>query len=188
VVVGVGKEREREGMVNAPSCSSLVFRFVEKYQRLHYRFYSDIASKSNKNPTNCVSSEPIFEYWTPPPNLKYPVRAVDPSTVTPSGWVPPQGGYENLPFRFYRSSAGKNLPVYLERKRKTITAVRRFRGDKEVKYKCNIVTVSDDGEKAIAEELAKVCPGAEVYHCAGSVVVVGDHRAAIQAWLLGLGF
>lgn len=90
--------------------------------------------------------------------------------------------------QFYRSSAGKNLPVYLERKRKTITAVRRFRGDKEVKYKCNIVTVSDDGEKAIAEELAKVCPGAEVYHCAGSVAVVGDHRAAIQAWLLGLGF
>ncbi|EME31893.1 hypothetical protein Gasu2_45920 [Galdieria sulphuraria] len=139
-----------------------------------HRFSSQAANpvKKKTKESNLPTSKPVFDYWIPPPNLKYPVRAVDPSKVTPSGWVPPQGGYENLPFRFYRSSAGNNLPVYLERKRKTITAVRRFRGDQE----------------AIAEELRKICPGSEVYHCAGSVAVVGDHRAAIQAWLLGLGF
>lgn len=137
-----------------------------------HRLYSQSAKESQHSVKESPSSKPILDFWIPPPNLKYPVRAVDPSKVTPSGWVPPQGGYENLPFRFYRSSAGNNLPVYLERKRKTITAVRRFRGDKE----------------AIAEELGKICPGSQVYHCAGSVVVVGDHRATIQAWMLGLGF
>ncbi|GJQ11459.1 hypothetical protein GpartN1_g3250.t1 [Galdieria partita] len=153
-----------------------VLRLSEYTSRIfpRHRLYTQSANTINQkaNDSSLPSSKPVFDYWIPPPNLKYPVRAVDPSKVTPSGWVPPQGGYENLPFRFYRSSAGNNLPVYIERKRKTITAVRRFRGDKE----------------AIAEELRKICPGSEVFHCAGSVAVVGDHRAAIQAWLLGLGF
>lgn len=37
--------------------------------------------------------------WNPSESLRFPLRDVDPSTITPSGWVPPQGGYENLPFR-----------------------------------------------------------------------------------------
>eukprot|EP00871_Galdieria_phlegrea_P004318 jgi/Galph1/4888/GphlegSOOS_G3566.1 len=140
--------------------------------RLGFRWSRYFCTKQTAENTFTKQRELPIEYWEPPGNLKFPVRAIDPQSVTASGWVPPQGGYEHLPFRFFRSSAGNNLPVYLERKKKTRTAVRRFRGDKE----------------AIAEELSKVCRGAEVQHVAGSIVVIGDHRAAIQAWMLGLGF
>lgn len=37
--------------------------------------------------------------WVPPDNLRFPLNEIDVATVTPSNWVPPQGGYESLPFR-----------------------------------------------------------------------------------------
>jgi hypothetical protein len=37
--------------------------------------------------------------WIPSPQLKYTLREIDPQSVRPSGWAPPMGGYENIPFR-----------------------------------------------------------------------------------------
>lgn len=40
--------------------------------------------------------------WVPPDTLRFPLKEIDGSTVTASNWVPPQGGYESLPFRVRR--------------------------------------------------------------------------------------
>jgi hypothetical protein len=43
--------------------------------------------------------------WIPSPQLKYTLREIDPQSVRPSGWAPPMGGYENIPFRVCSSSS-----------------------------------------------------------------------------------
>lgn len=45
-----------------------------------------------------VSKAFVRPKWTPPLDLKYTLRDIDPAVVTPSGWIPPQGLQEVLPF------------------------------------------------------------------------------------------
>jgi hypothetical protein len=52
--------------------------------------------------------------WIPSAELKYALREIDPQTVRPSGWAPPMGGYENIPFRVrdYRELVFENQGVF----------------------------------------------------------------------------
>lgn len=113
--------------------------------------------------------------WTPPHNLKYPLREIDPSILTPSNWAPPMGGFEKLPFRIFRTTKGKQLPVYTDYKNgrtRCLTLVRRFRGDVQ----------------ELAHELSKVCDCREVTIRPGRVEVVGNYCGRVTEWLQRLGF
>lgn len=113
--------------------------------------------------------------WTPPADLKYPLREIDPETVTPSKWTPPMGGIDALPFRVFRTPKGQQLPVYTDYKNgrtRALTLVRRFRGD----------------AKALAAEMSKVCDGHPVDIRPGRVEVKGNYRGRVEEWLLRLGF
>ena len=64
--------------------------------------------------------------------LKYPLKEVIPTT--PTGWMPPQGADENVPFKVYRSKSG-NLPVYRDfklRRSKVTTILRKYTGNVDV--------------------------------------------------------
>lgn len=113
--------------------------------------------------------------WTPPNTLKYALREIDPATVTPTQWAPPMGGYEHLPFRIFRTTKGKMLPVYTDYKNgrtRCLTLVRRFRGDPH----------------ALADEMSKVCDDRPVTIRPGRVEVVGNYRGRVAEWLQRLGF
>lgn len=113
--------------------------------------------------------------WTPPTTLKYELREIDPSLVTPSKWAPPMGGYEDLPFRVFRTAKGKQVPVYTDYKNgrgRCLTLVRRFRGDAH----------------ALGEEMSRVCDNRPVTIRPGRVEVVGNYRGRVAEWLQRLGF
>lgn len=113
--------------------------------------------------------------WTPPQDLKYALREIDPAIITPSKWSPPMGGFESLPFRVFRTAKGKQIPVYTDFKNgrtRCLTLVRRIRGD------------AND----LAQEMSRVCDGKEVTIRPGRVEVVGNYRDRVEEWLLRLGF
>lgn len=113
--------------------------------------------------------------WTPPAELKYPLREIDPSIITPSNWAPPMGGYDHLPFRVFRTTKGKQIPVYTDYKNgrtRCLTLVRRFRGD----------------ENALGEEMSRVCDNKPVTIRPGRVEVTGNYRGRVCEWLQRLGF
>lgn len=113
--------------------------------------------------------------WTPPESLKYPLREIDPSLVTPSNWAPPMGGFDALPFRIFRTSKGKQIPVYTDYKNgrtRALTLVRRFRGD----------------VNELAEEMSRVCDNNPVTIRPGRVEVKGNYRGRVAEWLQRLGF
>lgn len=113
--------------------------------------------------------------WTPPANLKYPLREIDPAVIKPSQWSPPIGGYDNLPFRVFRTVKGKQVPVYTDYKNgrtRCLTIVRRFRGDAQ----------------ALAAEMSKVCDDNIVTIYPGRVEVKGNYRGRVEEWLMRLGF
>lgn len=113
--------------------------------------------------------------WTPPDTLKYTLREVDPSIITPSKWAPPMGGYEDLPFRVFRTVKGKQIPVYTDYKNgrtRCLTLVRRFRGDVH----------------SLAEEMSRVCDNRPVTIRPGRVEVLGNYRGRVAEWLQRLGF
>ncbi len=113
--------------------------------------------------------------WTPPSSLRYPLRDIDPEVVTPSGWVPVQGGFEELPFRVLRTPKGKALPVYTDYRNgrtRCMTMVRRYRGDAQV----------------LAEEMSKVCDNKLVSVRPGRIEVNGNYCGRVKEWLLRLGF
>ncbi len=65
--------------------------------------------------------------------LKYPLKEV-PTSPFPSGFTPPVGGTDNLPFRVIRTKNG-SLPVYSDFKNgrtKRVTILRKFTGDIQV--------------------------------------------------------
>lgn len=85
------------------------------------------------------------------------------------------GGFEHLPFRVFRSSKGRQIPVYTDYKNgrtRCLTVLRRIRGD---------VT-------ELAEEMSRVCDDKPVTIRPGSIQVVGNYRARVEEWLLRLGF
>lgn len=130
---------------------------------MNVRFFSSAARYIRRPP------------WTPPENLKYPLREVDKSLLTPSKWAPPMGGYEDLPFRVFRTSKGKQIPVYTDYKNgrtRCLTLVRRIRGD-----------VQD-----LALEMSKVCDNRPVTVRPGRIEVVGNYCGRVQEWLQRLGF
>lgn len=113
--------------------------------------------------------------WIPPDNLKYPLRDMDKSLLTPSNWAPPMGGYDDLPFRVFRTSKGKQIPVYTDYKNgrtRCLTLLRRIRGD-----------VQD-----LALEMSKVCDNRPVTVRPGRIEVVGNYRGRVHEWLQRLGF
>lgn len=131
--------------------------------RSHIRFFSS-AEKYIPRPK-----------WTPPDTLKYPLREIDPKLVRPSKWAPPMGGFEELPFRVFRTAKGKQLPVYTDYKNgrtRCLTLVRRFRGD----------------VNELAMEMSRVCDNVPVTIRPGRVEVVGNYHGRVYEWLTRLGF
>jgi len=66
--------------------------------------------------------------------FKLPHSVQDVSGQTPTGYAPPRGGTEDLPFRVIRTRSG-NLPVYTAYKNgrtKKVTILRKFLGDSKV--------------------------------------------------------
>lgn len=113
--------------------------------------------------------------WEPPNSLKYPLMEIDASIVRPSQWAPPMGGYDSLPFRIFRTTKGKQIPVYTDYKNgrsRCLTLVRRFRGD----------------VRELAEEMSRVCDNRPVAIRPGRVEVVGNYRGRVSEWLQRLGF
>lgn len=85
------------------------------------------------------------------------------------------GGFESLPFRVFRTTRGKQLPVYTDYRNgrtRCLTIVRRMRGD----------------VRALADELSLVCDGAAVECRPGRLQVKGNYRGRVTEWLLRLGF
>lgn len=113
--------------------------------------------------------------WTPPAELKFPLREIDPKTITPSKWAPPMGGFDDLPFRIFRTPKGKQVPVYTDYKNgrtRCLTLIRRFRGDAHV----------------LAEEMSRVCDNRPATIRPGRIEVVGNYRGRVSEWLQRLGF
>ncbi|KAI0561658.1 Ribosomal protein L49/IMG2 [Gracilaria domingensis] len=113
--------------------------------------------------------------WTPPSTLKYALRDIGKETIKPSGWSPPMGGTECLPFSVFRTPKAKQIPVYTDYRNgrtRCMTVVRRFRGD----------------ANELAEEMSRICDDRPVTIRPGSVQVVGNYRARVEEWLLRLGF
>lgn len=113
--------------------------------------------------------------WTPPSNLKFPLRDIPDDLKTPSGWSHPMGGFESLPFRIFRTTKGRQIPVYTDYKNgrtRSLTIVRRFRGD----------------ARELALELSRVCDDRPVTIRPGRVEVGGNYRGRVNEWLLRLGF
>lgn len=113
--------------------------------------------------------------WTPPDTLKFPLRDIDPGSVKPSKWAEPMGGYEDLPFRVFRTTKGKQIPVYTDYKNgrtRCLTIVRRFRGD----------------VNELAMEMSRVCDNQPVMVRPGRVEVVGNYYGRVYEWLTRLGF
>ncbi|KAK8800777.1 hypothetical protein WA158_002611 [Blastocystis sp. Blastoise] len=81
---------------------------------------------------------------------------------------------DQLPFSVTRTKLSKNLPVYTEIHNPGIhnTIVRRIRGDPII----------------LAQELKKVCEGAEVQVRKGSLEVNGSFNHEIRKYLEDLGF
>lgn len=113
--------------------------------------------------------------WNPPANLTYPLREIPQELITPSKWSPPLGDIDTLPFRVFRTTKAKAIPVYTDYKNgrtRCLTLVRRLRGDLP----------------AFATEMSKVCDGRPVTIRPGRVEVKGNYRGRVEEWLKRLGF
>lgn len=113
--------------------------------------------------------------WTPPSDLKFPLREIDPAVIKPSQWSPPIGGYDELPFRVFRTVKGKQIPVYTDYRNgrtRCLTSIRRFRGD----------------ANELASDMSKVCDNRVITIHPGRVEVKGNYRGRIEEWLKRLGF
>jgi large subunit ribosomal protein L49 len=116
--------------------------------------------------------------------LQYPVRVLEETAVTPSGWTPPLGPAPDLPFAVVRTS-NNNLPVYLQIKNgrtRRLTVVRHIRGD---------VTAFVNDLQALLKHAASVAqrPPPEIKLGPGGVVKInGSYLEPVNHWLRGLGF
>eukprot|EP01027_Heterolobosea_sp_BB2_P023831 GEZU01035849.1.p1 GENE.GEZU01035849.1~~GEZU01035849.1.p1 ORF type:complete len:184 (-),score=7.23 GEZU01035849.1:111-614(-) len=113
------------------------------------------------------------------PNMEGTTDAVSaevPKALTlnnPTGFEPPIGGTEHLPFHFKRTPFG-NLPVYMDYKNgrtKIVTVVRKIEGDvQEVRRELETLT------------------GLPVEVKQGSLLIKGNQSALVKAWMRALGF
>ena len=114
--------------------------------------------------------------------LKYPVRPLDASLLTPSGFSPAVGPQSDVPFAVARSKFG-NLPIYRTHRNggtRVFTTVRHVVGDQE----------------AFLQELTLVLSAAQplekppvIERCISGVFQIqGDYMPHLLRWLKGLGF
>lgn len=155
--------------------------------------------------------------WTPPTSLRFALRDIDPATVTPSKWVPPQGADESLPFRvcpsFTRASV---LPCFLlcppPPRRANISTFpvssaasptqqpqvfRTTKGKQLPVYtsyhngrtRCmTIVRRYRGDESELAAEMSRVCDDRPVTVRPGRMEVKGNYCGRVTEWLQRLGF
>lgn len=117
---------------------------------------------------------PLGSLRYPPPHSEEAVTGAG-----PTGYKPPLGNTDALPFRVLRTKSGR-LPIYTDYKNgrtKKITILRKFSGDR----------------KELREEVWRVLggpknPGLEVVERAGSLEIKGDYTWQLQMWLKRLGF
>lgn len=152
--------------------------------------------------------------WTPPHNLKYTLREIDPAIITPSKWSPPMGGYDHLPFRvcvlFSFSlpievpTAGKqqlsvamtNLLVLLlhfifeqvfrTAKGKQVPVYTDYRNGRT--RAMTILRRYRGDVEELAAEMSRVCDGRPVSIRPGRMEVKGNYRGRVAEWLTRLGF
>jgi len=99
---------------------------------------------------------------------------IDSLPITKSGWCPPLGRNENLPFFVKRSATG-NLPVYLKIRNGRSRVTTHMKG------------VSGDAEKCRAA-LQESFPDVVVKTNISSLEVKGNRVEEIKTWLLKHGF
>eukprot|EP00696_Hemimastix_kukwesjijk_P017276 gnl/Hemi2/5892_TR2039_c0_g1_i1.p2 gnl/Hemi2/5892_TR2039_c0_g1~~gnl/Hemi2/5892_TR2039_c0_g1_i1.p2 ORF type:complete len:153 (+),score=24.70 gnl/Hemi2/5892_TR2039_c0_g1_i1:173-631(+) len=108
-------------------------------------------------------------------HLKYPPKHDPlPPSPFPSGWMPPLGGTEDLPFRVERTKS-KVLPVYSDFKggNRRLTVLRKISGD----------------VKELGEEIRRYFKGAvDVRMRLGRIELKGDHCNELRIWLRKHGF
>eukprot|EP01095_Lingulamoeba_sp_RSL-Kostka_P009544 TRINITY_DN3317_c3_g1_i1.p1 TRINITY_DN3317_c3_g1~~TRINITY_DN3317_c3_g1_i1.p1 ORF type:complete len:211 (+),score=40.12 TRINITY_DN3317_c3_g1_i1:29-661(+) len=116
-------------------------------------------------------------YETPhEPHLKYKLQKL-PTDLPPTGWSPPLGNTENLPFQFRR--AGKhqtNLPVYIDYRHgrtKVVTIVRKYKGDTQ--------EIIDEIKRLLGNHV-------EIKQFNGRLEVHGNYKDHLVLWLRRLGF
>eukprot|EP00299_Pterocystis_sp_00344_P008237 c3041_g1_i1.p1 GENE.c3041_g1_i1~~c3041_g1_i1.p1 ORF type:complete len:161 (+),score=33.62 c3041_g1_i1:30-512(+) len=106
--------------------------------------------------------------------LTFPITDPLPRAPTPSGWEPPLGNTQHLPFEVRRTES-QLLPVYSDYRNgrsRNLTIVRKIFGDAQ----------------ALKNDLSLVCGGARVIERPGRLEIVGDYRKPIRLWLKRLGF
>lgn len=106
--------------------------------------------------------------------LKYELQTL-PEITTPTGYLPPLGNTDHLPFRVVRTGTG-NLPVYSDIKNggtRKLTVIRKILGD----------------EKELISEL-RVLLGKDVKitRKVGRIEVHGYHLRNVKLYLQRLGF
>eukprot|EP00741_Cyanophora_paradoxa_P019551 tig00021127_g18873.t1 len=106
-------------------------------------------------------------------SLKFKVKDLPPPSSA-SGWAPPAGGFESLPFRIHRSDKGQ-IPVYRDYRNgrtRVFTILRKIEGD----------------PKLLAKDMSEVCYGSFVEVRPGYLRVQGDFATEIKEWVRRLGF
>eukprot|EP01138_Halocafeteria_seosinensis_P000185 gb/GECG01000191.1/.p1 GENE.gb/GECG01000191.1/~~gb/GECG01000191.1/.p1 ORF type:complete len:162 (+),score=10.76 gb/GECG01000191.1/:1-486(+) len=95
--------------------------------------------------------------------------------MRPSGYVPPQGASQDIPFRVERTTKGRQLPVYTDYRNgrtRVMTILRRYKGDTHT----------------LRQAVSEICDGRPVIQRPGRLELKGDYSKPLKDYLARLGF